>query len=209
MNNFRDWILGINDFPPRWTCGHWTPLHGWVHILSDIAIWGAYMTIPVILIYFISQRRDMPFPRIFWLFGAFIAACGTTHLIDGIIYWVPIYRISAMVKFLTAVVSWLTVIALVPVVPFALSLRSPGELQKEIDSRIQAEAELKRKNCEMEKILEESNRRQTTLEQFNRMAVGQEERMIELKRQINKLSQDLGRKLPYDLTFTETKGEIS
>lgn len=34
------------------------------------------------------------------------------------------------------------------------------------------------------------------LEQFNRMAVGREERMIELKQKINILSQDLGRKPP-------------
>lgn len=67
------------------------------------------MTIPIILVYFISKRKDMPFPRIFWLFGAFIAACGTTHLVESIIFWIPIYRINAAVKFFTAVVSWGTV----------------------------------------------------------------------------------------------------
>ena len=39
------------------------------------------------------------------------------------------------------------------------------------------------------------------LEQFNRLAVGREQRMIELKRQVNELSQELGKPKPYDLSF--------
>ena len=112
MNNFRDWIFGVHDFPARWTCGHWTPLHGWIHIISDILVWGAYMAIPIILLYFLSKRKDPPFPKILWLFAIFIAACGTGHLLEAIIYWVPIYRIAAINKALTAAVSWGTVLPL-------------------------------------------------------------------------------------------------
>jgi PAS domain S-box-containing protein len=41
------------------------------------------------------------------------------------------------------------------------------------------------------------------LETFNKMAVGRELRMIELKAQINSLSKELGKKAPYDLQFAE------
>jgi PAS domain S-box-containing protein len=44
-------------------------------------------------------------------------------------------------------------------------------------------------------------RRVEELERFNRLAVGRELRMIELKRQINELSEQLGKELPYDLSF--------
>jgi len=38
------------------------------------------------------------------------------------------------------------------------------------------------------------------LERFNRLAVGRELRMIELKRQVNELSEQLGKEPPYDLS---------
>ena len=63
------------------------------------------------------------------------------------------------------------------------------ELQQEITERKRAEQELKQK-------MEE-------LERFNRLAVGRELRMIELKRQINELSEQLGRDAPYDLSLLE------
>jgi len=45
------------------------------------------------------------------------------------------------------------------------------------------------------------------LEQFNRLMVGREERMLELKRQINELSQSLGRSAPFDLSFGNARTE--
>ena len=39
------------------------------------------------------------------------------------------------------------------------------------------------------------------LERFHRLSVGRELRMIELKRQINELSEQLGREPPYDISF--------
>jgi len=47
------------------------------------------MSIPLALVYFIRKRRDIPFTSLFWLFGAFIAACGTGHLIEAGIFWWP------------------------------------------------------------------------------------------------------------------------
>ena len=42
MLDFLMRLFDTSDFPPRWYCGNWTDGHGWLHILSDIAIWGAY-----------------------------------------------------------------------------------------------------------------------------------------------------------------------
>ncbi|MGC3969474.1 MAG: ATP-binding protein [Pirellulales bacterium] len=71
----------------------------------------------------------------FVLFGAFILACGTTHLIDATIFWWPAYRFSGLVKFITALVSWATVFALIPNVPRVLAMRSPESLEKEVVER--------------------------------------------------------------------------
>ena len=80
MWDFFTHLLDPSGFPPRWYCGSWTPSLGWLHILSDLGVWSAYVAIPCVLGYFVLRKKDMPFRFIFLLFGAFILACGTTHL---------------------------------------------------------------------------------------------------------------------------------
>lgn len=93
------------------------------------------MSIPVVLLYFVQRRKDIPFRSVFLLFGAFILACGTTHLIDAIIFWQPIYRLAAVVKLITAVVSCTTVVALLWMKSSILSLRSPVQMDYEVWKR--------------------------------------------------------------------------
>ncbi len=92
---------------------------------------------------------------IFLLFGAFILACGTTHLMEAFIFWWPAYRLAGLIKLFTALVSWGTVVALVPAVPKVLAMRSPEELEREIAARRQAEDALARANAELERRVEE------------------------------------------------------
>ncbi|MCB9799155.1 MAG: hypothetical protein H6757_00170 [Candidatus Omnitrophica bacterium] len=193
MNKFTQWLLGTDDFPPRWFCGHWTQLHGWMHIGSDFLIWAAYMAISVVLFYLISKRDDIPFPKLFWLFGAFIGACGSVHLIEAVIYWIPIYRISAVLKVTTAVVSWTAVLVLVLLAPTILSLPSPVELQREIERRKKIEEELSRNAQALETINGELRKRQDELEKqsreielINEVMVGRELKMLELKKELDK-----------------------
>jgi signal transduction histidine kinase/CheY-like chemotaxis protein len=98
-----------------------------------------------VIAYFVLRRKDIPFPRIFWLFVAFIFACGTTHLIEAIIFWQPVYRLAGTVKLLTALVSWSTVVGLTMITPKALRLpglaRLNTELMREVEERKKTEAE--------------------------------------------------------------------
>jgi hypothetical protein len=130
--NFLTRLFDTSDFPARWHCGRWTSGHGWLHILSDLGVWSAYLAIPLVLGYFIVRKKDLPFRKMFLLFGAFILACGTTHLMEAIIFWWPAYRLAGVIKLFTAIVSWATVFALVPIVPKVLAMRSPEELEREI-----------------------------------------------------------------------------
>ena len=140
-------FFDTSDFPARWQCGNWSDFHGWLHILSDFATSGAYFAIPAVLFYFARKREDFPFTKLFWLFGGFILACGTVHLIEAIIFWYPIYRVSGMMKFITAVVSWMTVIVLIRYIPRVLHLPSIAatneRLKLEITQREQTEKRLK------------------------------------------------------------------
>jgi PAS domain S-box-containing protein len=124
MLDYLAQLFDTTGFPARWHCGKWSDALGWLHISSDVAIFAAYTTIPVVLAFFVLRKRDIPFPRIFWLFGAFILACGLGHLVEAVIFWHPIYRFAGALKLFTALVSWGTVVALVRIVPQALQL--PG-----------------------------------------------------------------------------------
>lgn len=58
---------------------------------------------------------------------------------------------------------------------------------------------------ERKKRKEEIRKYITELEQFNRLAVDRELRMIELKREVNELYERLGEEPPYDLAFADKK----
>ncbi len=142
-------LFDTSGFPPRWDCGTaWAqePAVGWIHIFSDLAVFAAYTAIPLMLLYFVLHKKTGAFLPIFWLFAVFILACGTVHLVEATIFWHPWYRLSALVKLITAVASVATVMALVPQMPKFLSLRMPEELEHEIAERKRAEAEAARAN---------------------------------------------------------------
>lgn len=148
-------LFDTSDFPARWRCGNWSEVHGWFHVISDIAIAGAYSMIPLALAtYWWCKRNELAFPRLFWLFAAFIFSCGFTHLVDAIIFWEPVYRFSALMKTVTAVASWATVIALFRIAPKALQL--PGlhrlnvQLKDQLAKTKEAEQALARSNGDLE-----------------------------------------------------------
>lgn len=128
-------LFDTSDWPPRWHCGTWSDFHGWLYIISDLLIWASYFLIPVLLIRMVTGRKDMPFPKIVWLFGAFIILCGTTHLVDAIIFWWPAYRLSALIRLLTAIISVFSVYALYRILPMVFSLRTVKDLEHEINER--------------------------------------------------------------------------
>ncbi len=123
-------LFDTSHFPPRWKCGSWSASLGWTHIISDIVIFLAYVTIPTTLIIFVRKRKDVPFHGLFFLFGAFIVFCGLTHLMEATIFYWPAYRFAGVLKICTAIVSVVTSATLIRVIPRALKFKSPTQLQK-------------------------------------------------------------------------------
>jgi PAS domain S-box-containing protein len=122
-------LFAIN-FMPHGFCYLWDPRVVWLHVISDALITLSYYCIPVILIYFIRKNKDLPLNRIFWMFGTFILACGTTHLMEVWNVWHGNYLLAGVVKAITAVVSVITAAMLVPLVPKVMSLPERMYLQK-------------------------------------------------------------------------------
>ncbi len=150
MKQLADFFRNLfehSDFRSFWRSGSWTEFHGWFYIISDLLIWSAYFVIPLlILFYIITKRQKLRFGGLYILFATFILMCGATYFVDALMFWKPIYRFSALMRFMTGVVSWITVFYVVKMLPLAFSLRTPDELEAEIRNRRRAEEELQEKN---------------------------------------------------------------
>ncbi len=138
-----------SDFMSHGHCYFWRPEIVWLHAVSDGTIALSYYFIPVMLVYLVRKRRDLPFHWMFFMFGIFILGCGTAHVMELWTLWHGTYRLAGVIKAITAAASLVTAIALVPLVPRAMQLPSPEqlrltnlELEKEIAARRQAEKEL-------------------------------------------------------------------
>lgn len=200
------------EFMPHGHCYYWLPSLVALNVISDGLIALAYYSIPITLVYFVSRRRNLTFSWMFVCFAIFILACGTTHAMEIWNIWHADYWLSGIVKAITALVSIPTAILLVRLVPAALKLRGPDELkrindelEREIADRVAAEQDLQRVNARLKAEIDERIRtaeqlnQAAELELFNRIMVGRELRMIELKREVNELAKALNRPLPYDI----------
>ncbi len=123
--DFFEKLFSTRDYPPRWQCGNWTDFEGWLYISSNVPIWAAYFAIPLLIFYFVRQRRELPFRNVFLLFIVFILSCGFTHLLDALIFWVPVYRLSGLALLGTAAVSWATVVGLGRAIPRGMDTAAP------------------------------------------------------------------------------------
>lgn len=129
MLEFLQNFLTDSSFIPHGHCYLWKPSLVWLNIISDSLIALVYYSIPIALVYFVHKRKDFPFKWILLLFGAFIVSCGTTHLMDVWTLWHPTYWLSTFIKFITAIISLYTAIALLPIIPQAIALPSPAQLE--------------------------------------------------------------------------------
>ena len=143
-------FLSSNDYMPHGYCYLWNAKLVWLHVISDSLIALAYLSIPVTLVYFIRKRRDVPFNWVFVCFGAFILACGGTHLMEVWTLWHASYWLSGALKAVTAVASVGTAILLVRLIPQALALPSPEALRREIVERQRAQEALQNAKQDLE-----------------------------------------------------------
>jgi len=155
-------IFSPDGFIPHGHCLLWRSSAVWLHVVSDSLITLAYYSIPIILLYFVRRRRDLAFPWMFLMFGAFIFGCGTTHLMGVWTLWVPTYWLDGVIKAVTAFFSLATAVLLVQLVPKALALRSPAELEavnqeleRQITDRRRVEEYLQKARDELETRVQE------------------------------------------------------
>lgn len=160
MTEFFGNLLLTKQFIPHGHCYLWKPGLVWLHVVSDLLIALAYYSIPLMLVYFVRKRQDLPYAGIFLMFGAFIVACGTTHIMEVWTLWYPTYWLSGALKAITAFVSIYTSVEMLPLIPQALALPSPAQLEatnvalkREIIERQRAEAALRQSEAQNQALL--------------------------------------------------------
>mgnify|MGYP006192080149 FL=1 len=140
----------VIEYLPHGFCIAWNPQLLAMHVISDFLIAIAYFSIPIGILYVARKRPDTELQPIYYLFAAFILACGVTHVMGILTLWVPLYYTQGITKIVTALVSVATAIYLLPKLKHIMALPDLGKLTQintalaeEIVSRRQSEASLR------------------------------------------------------------------
>jgi len=151
----------INSYMPRGACMMWeTPLVIW-HTVTDLMVFIAFMVIPLFIFLIILIEVGNKFPvfapleravgsikypsgtpwvirlkHLGWLGAWFIFFCGIGHLIDVITVWYAMPWVKAVWNTGTALVSWMTAIAVIRHFPyFAKLIRQMAQFIKDNEGK--------------------------------------------------------------------------
>ncbi len=203
-------------FIPHGHCYLWKTNLVWLHIISDALIALAYYSIPTTLFYFVSKRQDLPFSWIFILFSTFIIACGTTHIIEIWTLWHPTYWLSGSLKAVTAIISVYTAIELVPLVPQALALPSPAQLEKanqelqiQITQRLGVEEQLRKYQNHLEELVALRTSEITKTNEQLQQEIAERQRILEVLRQSEERYRYLAEAIPQLVWTTDAEGKCN
>lgn len=157
------------SFMPHGHCYLWQADILWLHVSSSALIALAYFLIPIVLgIFAVKNKHGLPHKDLLLLFTAFILLCGFTHLVDIYTTWIPAYLFQGWVKAVTAAVSIVTALVLIPKVPELLNMRSMIQNYRELEAKFEQQ---QAQNENMQIVYQAS--------------LDRENRLVELKREVN------------------------
>lgn len=134
---------------PHGYCVAWQPGLIAALVIGNLLIALAYFTIPLVILRFIRQRKDIDFKHLHWLFAGFIVTCGITHLLHVIELWYPVYYLEAWMDMLTALISVIASVLLWKLLPVLVSLPSSHQLQAANDELKKVSDELRDKETQL------------------------------------------------------------
>ena len=148
--NFFKWVVEYDQFIPRSQCAVEGQMPGWIeHSLftSNGITFISYLVISCSIFWYITSTKSVTVqyfrPQLLLLFG-FIFCCGITHLADSGMFYYPMYRLTAFLKTITAVISLISA----PVI--LLGILKLARLEDVIDKLAKENVKLEQKNVELE-----------------------------------------------------------
>lgn len=144
-----DWLTELFDGPGSPLLDLCRTLYPWafpIEVAADALIALAYWAIPLGLVIFVRNRRDLVFSWVFWLI-VFVAACGTGHALHPAQYaWPWLYPVVVVEKAFTALVSvgaaWVLFVMVLPAAREVPSLKGLQDALKAM--RIEHREDLQR-----------------------------------------------------------------
>ncbi|BCL37707.1 hybrid sensor histidine kinase/response regulator [Nostoc sp. MS1] len=214
MSELWTYFSNSSPFIPHGHCYLWKTDLVWLHIISDGLIALAYYSIPATLFYFVRRRQDLPFYWMFLLFSGFIVACGTTHIMEIWTLWYPTYWTSGFLKAATALISVFTALALIPLVPQALALPSPAQLeranqdlQNEILERLKVEVELRKYQNHLEEIVTLRTNEISKANEKLQQEIHERQRILEILKESEERYRYLAEAIPQIVWTANANGE--
>ena len=158
----------------------------------------SYASIPVFLVVVVAKRKDVPFSWVVVLFGAFILACGSTHVVHVIGIWRPVDWWQALVDGLCALISLASAVVIWPLLPRILAIPSPAqlralnrELEREKGTLVHTQGELRRAYEEVEQRVAERTAELARANQALQVEIGERRRAEETLRETNEYLDNL------------------
>lgn len=145
-------LFNSDDWVPRWQAGKWSSFHIWLYILGDAMVWSAYFTIPLVIIKYILRKKDGDMVRLYLLLAAFFLINGASYFVDAVSFWVPLYRLNALIIFFTGITSWGIVFYISRYLPLIVSVRSATSREAENEYLKKIAKELRESSDEIETI---------------------------------------------------------
>jgi PAS domain S-box-containing protein len=109
----RPFLFSGNYLPHRY-CYLAQPSLIWTNVIMDGLIAASYVVIFACLFWIVAQLRSAPQTRsylwVFVAFGVFIVACASTHFMEVVTIWWPVYWLSVAFKLACAVASVATAV---------------------------------------------------------------------------------------------------
>lgn len=154
MYEWMQSLLNNTGFMPHGHCFLWTSSLLKIYVIADVLIIIAYYSIPFAIWSFMRQRQDLRYRAVFIGFGAFIFACGTTHLISLWNIWNYAYWLEGIAKLITGIISFVTAILVWFLIPKALAIPSRESLQHAYHQLEKTHQDLSRKDQSYHLLIE-------------------------------------------------------
>jgi signal transduction histidine kinase len=120
-------LLGSGHFEPRGFSYASNPRLVGLTVFSDVVIAASCFAIPLILLWILHRRRELPVGSFFAFFGAFIVACGLARLMEVWNLWNAQYWLAGAVKAVAAAASLGTAAVLVRIAPQMAKAAKPTD----------------------------------------------------------------------------------
>jgi two-component system sensor histidine kinase/response regulator len=155
MRQFWSRLFETQGFHEPWDAGSsWTQGLGVTLAVANLATALAYFAIPLLILYFLIRRDHVRWSRLWFLFFIALVVGGLVHLLSATSFWWPAYRFHVVVNVTMAVVSWITLVVLVPLVPRLLESKSSEEFFHQISQRELAEQALRESEAVYKSLVE-------------------------------------------------------